>query len=174
MKNAYIYVDEKNFLENASGAISTNFNRSSIYIYPSTVTSKTCNICGTCNHATNNCDDKNFTLDRNNRKIFTKRLIKRNDKKITIDDKYKTTYNHVIALNTNRTQNNKTNTQQQNTRPVQSRQQYRPPQLQNNYNPHTSYNASPNLQRQNTQRTQYNTNQNNKDLIERIKQLENQ
>ncbi|PKK66482.1 hypothetical protein RhiirC2_784721 [Rhizophagus irregularis] len=174
MKNAYIYVDEKNFPENANGAISTNFNGSSIYIYPSTLTSKTCNICGMCNHATNNCDDKNFTLDRNNRKIFTKRLIKRNEEKITIDDKYKTTYNHVIALNTNRTQyNKKTNTQQQNTRPVQSRQQYRPPQLQDNYNPRTSYNSSSNHQRQNTPRTQDNTNQNNADLIERIKQLEN-
>ncbi|PKY58838.1 hypothetical protein RhiirA4_481093 [Rhizophagus irregularis] len=148
MKNAYIYTDEKNFPDNANGAINTAFNGSSIYIYPNTITPKTCNICGACNHATNNCDEKNFILDKNNRKIFTKRIIKRNEEKITLDDKYKTTYNHVIALNTNRTHPSNMNTHQQNTRSQQTRPQYRTPQPQNKVN--------------------------HENLYEKIKQLENQ
>ncbi|PKY40243.1 hypothetical protein RhiirA4_453575 [Rhizophagus irregularis] len=174
MKNAYIYVDEENFVVNANGAISTEFNGSSVYIYPNTVTSKTCNICGTCNHATNNCDEKNFILDKNNRKIFTKRIIKRNEEKITIDDKYKTTYNHVIALNTNRTHPSNINTQRQNTRFQQSKTQYRTPQPPNNDFQRPLHNPSSNYHKQNTSQPQEHNHATYENLHEEIIQLKNQ
>ncbi|PKY54423.1 hypothetical protein RhiirA4_426770 [Rhizophagus irregularis] len=175
MKNAYIYVDEKNFPSNAVGAISTTFNNSAIYIYPNTITPKTCNICGICTHDTVNCNDKNFILDKNNRKIFTKRLIKRNEEKIIIDDKHKTTYNHVIALNTKRSNPNNPNTQEQNTKLTQSRQQYRPPQLHKRPNQSTSYNPPTNNLNQiaSTSNTN-NDNQSYEQLLEKVKKLENQ
>ncbi|GBC32833.1 uncharacterized protein OCT59_007153 [Rhizophagus irregularis] len=174
MKNAYIYIDEKNFPENAKSAISTTFNGSPIYIYPSTIISKTCNVCGTCTHTTNNCDNKNFTIDRYNRKTFTKRLIKRNEEKITIDDKHKTTYNHVIALNANKTHTPNANTQQHKPRSTQTTQQYRTLQSQNNHIQHTSYNPSPAYQKQTTSKPHDNNNQNYENLLEKVKQLENQ
>jgi hypothetical protein len=68
-----------------------------------------------------NCDDKNFTLDKNNRKIFTKRFIHRNDEKITINKDYKSKFSHVITLNSN---NLRTKSQQQ----TQQSPQYKQPQ----------------------------------------------
>ncbi|PKB97432.1 hypothetical protein RhiirA5_450587 [Rhizophagus irregularis] len=174
MKNAYIYVDENNFPKEATGAINTSYNGSSIFIFPSTITTKTCNVCGSCNHTFNNCDDKNFILDKNNRKIFTKRLIKRNEEKITIDDKYKTTYNHVIALNANRSRLADTNTTPQNARFQQNRSQYRAPPLQGNFNRLQPHNSFAQNQNQNTPRTQNNPHQNYENLYEKIRQLENQ
>ncbi|PKY37037.1 hypothetical protein RhiirB3_461148, partial [Rhizophagus irregularis] len=111
---------------------------------------------------------------KNNRKIFTKRLIKRNEEKITIDDKYKTTYNHVIALNANRTRLANTNTTPQNTRFQQNRSQYRTPPLQGNVNRQPPHNSFAQNQNQNTSRTQNNPHQNYENLYEKIRQLENQ
>lgn len=102
MKNAYVYVDPKNYPDVITNAVSTPFNNSPIYIYPHTLIPKTCNICGTYTHTTDNCDDKNFTLNRNNRKIFNKRLIQRNSEKISINKDHKTKFSHVITLNASR------------------------------------------------------------------------
>ncbi|PKY55689.1 hypothetical protein RhiirA4_427701 [Rhizophagus irregularis] len=102
MKNAYIYVDPKNYPDIVTNAVATPFNGSTVYIYPYSLSTKTCNICGNYNHTTDKCDDKNFTLDKNNRKIFNKRIIKRNTEKIAINNDYKTKFSHVISLNVNK------------------------------------------------------------------------
>ncbi|PKY51826.1 hypothetical protein RhiirA4_469089 [Rhizophagus irregularis] len=109
MKNAYIYVDPANYPDNITNAVHTPFNGYKIYIYPHTITTKTCNICGITSHPTDKCDDKNFILDKNNRKIFTKRIIKRNNEKITINDDYKSKYSHIISLNANKIRSNELN-----------------------------------------------------------------
>ncbi|PKC03779.1 hypothetical protein RhiirA5_423250, partial [Rhizophagus irregularis] len=44
MKNAYVYVDPKNYPDIVTNAVATTFNNSTIYIYPHTLLPKTCNI----------------------------------------------------------------------------------------------------------------------------------
>ncbi|PKY34546.1 hypothetical protein RhiirB3_454375 [Rhizophagus irregularis] len=119
MKNAYIYVDLKNYPDTITNAVNTPFNGSKVYIFPHTLIPKTCNMCGSHTHITNNCDDKNFTIDRYNRKIFNKKLIQREVDKITINDDYKTKFNHVISLNANK--------DRQNTSLPNNRQNHIPP-----------------------------------------------
>ncbi|PKB96151.1 hypothetical protein RhiirA5_385533 [Rhizophagus irregularis] len=174
MKYAYIYVDKNNFPDNINGGVSTPFNGSSIYIYPNTISPKTCNICGAHTHEINNCDDTNFTLDKNNRKIFNKRIIKRNDEKITIDDKYKKSYNHVITLNANKTRPNDHNSQQPTTRTSYSKQQYQPPQIPNYFNQDKINNNLTNNQQINSSYSQTNLNLDYNTLLEKVKSLENQ
>ncbi|PKB93043.1 hypothetical protein RhiirA5_442518, partial [Rhizophagus irregularis] len=140
MKNAYIYVDENNFPKDATSAINTSYNGSSIFIYPA--------------------------------QLQLKLVI--NEEKIVIDNKYKTTYNHVIALNTNRTHLVDTNTTPQNTKFQHNRSQYRAPPLQGNVNRQSLHNSFAQNQNQNTSRLQNNPHQNYENLHEKIKQLENQ
>ncbi|CAB4395376.1 unnamed protein product [Rhizophagus irregularis] len=92
-----------------------------------------------------------------------------------MDDKYKMTYNHVIALNTNKTQTSDINTQCQNTRFQQPRTQYHTSHSPNNNFQRPSYNTPSNQQKQNLTRPQdHNNNNNYANLYEEIKQLKNQ
>uniref|UniRef100_U9SMY3 Uncharacterized protein n=1 Tax=Rhizophagus irregularis (strain DAOM 181602 / DAOM 197198 / MUCL 43194) TaxID=747089 RepID=U9SMY3_RHIID len=102
MKNAYIYVSPNNYPVDASNGASSLFEGYNLHVLPGHLSLKTCNICGSPLHETNNCDDKNFDTDHNNRKIFKKRFIKRNEEKITINDNHRTRFNHVITLNANK------------------------------------------------------------------------
>lgn len=121
MKNAYVYVDSINFSDITTNAVGTPFNGSTIYIYPSMLLPKTCNICGAHTHSIEKYDDKNFVLDKNNRKIFSKRLIQRKGEKIAINNDHKTKFSHVITLNTNK---ERPNEPQPNNRPHQQSTQY--------------------------------------------------
>ncbi|PKY44033.1 hypothetical protein RhiirA4_458198 [Rhizophagus irregularis] len=109
MKNAYIYVTPENYPNDANNAASSEFEGHKLHIIPGHVSAKTCNTCGSPLHISTECDDKNFTIDRNNRKIFKKRFIDRKSEKITINETHKNRYNHVISLNTNK--NSKPTTQ---------------------------------------------------------------
>ncbi|GBC52767.1 uncharacterized protein OCT59_028637 [Rhizophagus irregularis] len=102
MKNAYIYVSPNNYPVDASNGASSLFEGYNLHVLPGHLSLKTCNICGSPLHETINCDDKNFDTDHNNRKIFKKRFIKRNEEKITINDNHRTRFNHVITLNANK------------------------------------------------------------------------
>ncbi|GBC52808.1 uncharacterized protein OCT59_028609 [Rhizophagus irregularis] len=102
MKNAYIYVSPNNYPVDASNGASSLFEGYNLHVLPGHLSLKTCNICGSPLHETNNCDDKNFDTDHNNRKIFKKRFIKHNEEKITINDNHRTRFNHVITLNANK------------------------------------------------------------------------
>ncbi|PKK79020.1 hypothetical protein RhiirC2_769562 [Rhizophagus irregularis] len=115
MKNAYIYVTPENYPEGSKNGASSIFEGHTIHIFPGHVSIKTCNICGLPLHASNECDDKNFITDKNNRKIFKKRFIDRKEEKITINEQSKNKYNHVISLNSN----NNTSTSPQNIRRTQ-------------------------------------------------------
>ncbi|PKY58276.1 hypothetical protein RhiirA4_480046 [Rhizophagus irregularis] len=109
MKNAYIYVTPENYPDNANNAASSEFEGYKLHIIPGHLSAKTCNTCGSPLHTSTECDDKNFTTDRNNRKIFKKRFIDRKSEKITINETHKNRYNHVISLNANK--NSKSTTQ---------------------------------------------------------------
>ncbi|UZO13578.1 uncharacterized protein OCT59_005075 [Rhizophagus irregularis] len=115
MKNAYIYVTPENYPEGSKNGASLIFEGHTIHIFPGHVSIKTCNICGSPLYASNECDDKNFITDKNNRKIFKKRFIDRKEEKITINEQSKNKYNHVISLNSN----NNTFTSPQNIRCTQ-------------------------------------------------------
>ncbi|EXX68032.1 uncharacterized protein OCT59_000193 [Rhizophagus irregularis] len=99
-KNAYIYVSPDNYPTTAMNGASSLFEGHNIYILPGHLSVKTCNTCGSPLHLSNNCDDKNFKMNSDNRKIFQKRFIDRKDEKITINECHKNRYNHVISLNT--------------------------------------------------------------------------
>ncbi|PKY53869.1 hypothetical protein RhiirA4_472317 [Rhizophagus irregularis] len=60
------------YTDKTTSVASTPFNGSMVYIIPNTISPKTCTFVET----PPNCDEKNFTLDKNNRKIFTKILTK--------------------------------------------------------------------------------------------------
>ncbi|PKY32270.1 hypothetical protein RhiirB3_450332 [Rhizophagus irregularis] len=111
-------------------------------------------ICGTHSHTTDNCDDKNFLLDRYNRKIFTKRLIQRETDKIAINSDYKTKFNHVISLNA------KTGRQNNSQHPNH------PNQTNDHHNNNSQYTP--------IQQQQYHNTPTNNEMADRIKQLEDQ
>ncbi|PKY53513.1 hypothetical protein RhiirA4_471778 [Rhizophagus irregularis] len=102
MKNAYIYVTPENYPDNTLNGASSVFEGHTIHIIPGHLSVKTCNTCGSPLHTSNACDDKNFTIDKNNRKIFKKRFIDRKEEKIIINETHKSRYNHIISLNTNK------------------------------------------------------------------------
>ncbi|GBC27554.2 hypothetical protein GLOIN_2v1769661 [Rhizophagus irregularis DAOM 181602=DAOM 197198] len=116
MKNAYIYVSPNNYPADASNGASSLFEGYNLHILPGHLSLKTCNTCGSPLHETNHCDDKNFDTNQNNRRIFKKRFINRNEEKITISDNHKTRFNHVITLNANK----KAPTTPQNPKPNQT------------------------------------------------------
>ncbi|PKY56707.1 hypothetical protein RhiirA4_477187 [Rhizophagus irregularis] len=105
IKNAYIYVSPDNYLDNATGGASSQFENHTIYIIPGHLSAKTCNTCGSPLHISQNCDDKNFKITSDNRKIYNKRFIDRKEEKITISENHRNRYNHVIFLNTNKNPN---------------------------------------------------------------------
>ncbi|CAB4424301.1 unnamed protein product [Rhizophagus irregularis] len=102
MKNAYIYVSPENYPDNANNGASSRFEGHKIFILPGYVLTKTCNACGSPLHLSNNCEDSNFRMTADNRKLFNKRFIDRKEEKITINEDHKNRYNHVISLNANK------------------------------------------------------------------------
>ncbi|PKY55560.1 hypothetical protein RhiirA4_427608 [Rhizophagus irregularis] len=105
IKNAYIYVSPENYPDNANNGASARFEGHKIFILPGHVTNKTCNTCGSPLHLSSTCDDKNFRMTADNRKLFNKRFIDRKEEKITINEDHKNRYNHVISLNANKYSN---------------------------------------------------------------------
>jgi uncharacterized coiled-coil protein SlyX len=172
MKNAYIYVDPKNFPDVITNAVNTPFNGSTIYIYPHTLLPKTCNICGNHSHTTDKCDDTNFTLDRNNRKIFNKRIIQREVEKIIINDDCKTKFNHVISLNSSQ---GKHNISQPNNWPNESPQKFNQRPQSSRFRPnYKNYNTANQDLQYTPSTSQNNSIPNNKAMEDRIQQLETQ
>ncbi|PKY54319.1 hypothetical protein RhiirA4_473060 [Rhizophagus irregularis] len=171
MKNAYIYVDPKNYPDIITNAVITPFNGSNIYIYPCSLSPKTCNICGNHAHTTDQCDEKNFTLDNNNRKIFNKRIIKRNSEKITINDDYKTKFSHVISLNVNKKRQDEPSQNNRYQHPNQRYKQQTSTQPPNTKKPNESYRYDPSYT---PPSTHHNNTPTYKDMEDRIKHLENQ
>ncbi|GBC11029.1 uncharacterized protein OCT59_025792 [Rhizophagus irregularis] len=125
MKNAYIYVSPNNYPTDAINGASSLFEGYNLHVLPGHLSLKTCNTCGSPLHEAKNCDDKNFDIDQNNRKIFKKRFINRNEEKIAINENHRARFNHVITLNANK----RSPTMSQNPKP-----NHTPPRNYNNKN----------------------------------------
>ncbi|PKY17516.1 hypothetical protein RhiirB3_487803 [Rhizophagus irregularis] len=94
MKNAYIYVSPDNYPTDAINGASSLFEGYNLHVLPGHLSLKTCNTCGSPLHEAKTCDDKNFDIDQNNRKIFKKRFINRNEEKIAINENHRARFNH--------------------------------------------------------------------------------
>jgi hypothetical protein len=104
-KNAFIYVHPDDLKQQNLTRFSTTFSSNKkLFIYPSTdLSDKTCRVCGDHSHVMNKCPSPDFFKDKNDRTIFRRSFIQRNSTKITSDEKTRTTYNHIIQLNTKQT-----------------------------------------------------------------------
>ncbi|PKC58989.1 hypothetical protein RhiirA1_540744 [Rhizophagus irregularis] len=175
MKNAYVYVHPDNYPKDVNSIVSTPFNGSPVYIHPCSLSPKTCNICGSHTHTIQNCDEKNFILDKNNRKIFTKRIIKRNEEKITINEDYKSKFSHVITLNATNARHNE---YQNHTRPQQQMSRQNQNKYISPFSQHKEQNTPHDQFRQNerypTSKRQNNDYTSDISTQDKIRNLENQ
>ncbi|CAB4472617.1 unnamed protein product [Rhizophagus irregularis] len=97
-KNAFIYVHPNDVKKDYTTITGTKFGQHTIFIFPYTNIKKTCNVCGNHTHEYKNCTSTDFTLDKNERKIFKRRFITRNKERILINETTRQNYNHVIRL----------------------------------------------------------------------------
>ncbi|PKC61207.1 hypothetical protein RhiirA1_394790 [Rhizophagus irregularis] len=97
-KNAFIYVHPNDVKKDYTTITGTKFGQHTIFIFPYTNIKKTCNACGNHTHEYKNCTSTDFTLDKNERKIFKRRFITRNKERILINETTRQNYNHVIRL----------------------------------------------------------------------------
>ncbi|CAB4488320.1 unnamed protein product [Rhizophagus irregularis] len=97
-KNAFIYVHPNDVKKDYTTITGTKFGQHTIFIFPHTNIKKTCNACGNHTHEYKNCTSTDFTLDKNERKIFKRRFITRNKERILINETTRQNYNHVIRL----------------------------------------------------------------------------
>ncbi|PKK62866.1 hypothetical protein RhiirC2_813719 [Rhizophagus irregularis] len=100
-KNAFIYVHPDDIKKDYTTITGTKFGEHTIFIFPHTNTKKTCNGCGNHTHEYKNCTSTDFTLDKNERKIYKKRFIMRNKERILINETTRQNYIHVMKLSNN-------------------------------------------------------------------------
>ncbi|CAB4396570.1 unnamed protein product [Rhizophagus irregularis] len=170
-KNAFIYIDKQDIKEDFDQIKSIDFMGFKIFLYSNSNPKQTCTICGTFKHKFQDCDDTNFFTDKNNRKIYRKRLLTKNNIKITINEETRDTYNHVIRLQSKSTVDNINDTNQ-----IQTQQKTKPTNNQNN----TFNKDNDNHTRHKSQEGHYNPStshttptMNEKLLLEKICTLEN-
>ncbi|PKK62872.1 hypothetical protein RhiirC2_789715 [Rhizophagus irregularis] len=100
-KNASIYVHPDDIKKDYTTITGTKFGLHTIFIFPHTNTKKACNVCGSHTHEYKTCTSTDFTLDKNERKIYKKRFIVRNKECILINETTRQNYNHIIRLSNN-------------------------------------------------------------------------